>query len=202
MILDTEEVRADARYLCSLSISVWNRKPCYLRITEGRGAQGHYGWCGDFVSYVLMRNGVRDGSMLNRAELNMGHWEIGHNIRRILDWAKANGRWRPKGSFPADIRPGDVVIYYLPGGDHISFFDEWLDPSYQTFRSLDGNSRGSATAENVRNVDNPTMPTQGMISLTNLDLTGSQPNLLGDLLNTIPEWKIANGGDLGEYALL
>jgi hypothetical protein len=119
-----------------------NSAPAYYNmITEGRksGSWGYYGWCGDFVTYVLMMSGCQNGNILNRASLNGGHWTGGANLSRLWLWAQHAGAttWWAK--------PGDVVIVEAPKGDHIAFIGR-TPASGQGWQTVNGNGQGGVVS--------------------------------------------------------
>jgi hypothetical protein len=113
------------------------RVPLYLDITEGRGINPSYGWCGDAVTWSLMHAGVRDGSILNRTELN-GHWQPGDNLSRIYRWAQASGSIIERSRFD-EVQPGDLILVEAPQGGHIGMFIKWIQVGVG-FMSADGNT--------------------------------------------------------------
>lgn len=132
----------------------WN--DILLEITEGRRStykngvrDFFYSWCGDWVTYHLMKTGCRH-KCLNREEIN-GKWRPGHNLTLLRAWAGDPG-WLPgwiKEMFEDDPsagdswhewdnvadqckdgyapRTGDLVICPRKNGDHIEFFVQLED---------------------------------------------------------------------------
>jgi len=183
-------------------------RPCYLQLTEGRadwtGSDGevrHYGWCGDYITYVLSRVGVMDGSILNRAELNDGKWTPGDNLARVQRWAKLTGSIIELDAVrddPALLLPGDIVIFIRPDGDHIAFWEEWLAAG--SFSSLDGNSYGRICKRNGRQLvpGANQMPIRHFIRITDMPLNSTGIADSGDLLKNFASDIIAMGGDSSE----
>lgn len=85
-------------------------------ITEGRWTWPSYGWCGDFVTFILERAGLRDGRALNRVSLN-GTWVPTDNIARLQRFSASIGALIK----PSEIRRGDIVVLKRNAGDHIRF---------------------------------------------------------------------------------
>jgi len=183
-------------------------RACYLRLTENRadwktsdGTIKHYGWCGDFISFVLSRAGVMDGRILNRAELNNGKWVPGDNLARIQRWAKGNDAVVSVDAVRADpalLTPGDIVIFVRTDGDHIAFFEDWTAAGQ--FTSLDGNSFGRVCKRNGRNLvpASNAMPIRHFINVTNLPLNTSGHETAGFVETELQPDLIASGGDSSE----
>lgn len=127
----------------------WNK--ALLTVTEGRKSlykngkrTFFYSWCGDWVSYHLMKAGCLH-KCLNRKAVN-GKWQSGHNLTMIQAWAGDPG-WMPKflkKMFAKDPSAGtswhawdnkkdvckdgyvpqigDLVIGPRKNGNHIEFF--------------------------------------------------------------------------------
>lgn len=129
----------------------WNTT--LLKVTEKRRSRYKgkkrvffYSWCGDWVTYHLMKAGCRSRS-LNRVEIN-GKWRPGQNLNMLRIWAgdTKTRRWVPKWMkemFPSARgaeawhpwdnkkdccsdayvpKVGDLVICPRKNGDHIEFF--------------------------------------------------------------------------------
>lgn len=127
----------------------------YLEMTEGRqdwvqdGQKRKYAWCGDYVTFVLSRAGVQDGTLLNRAEIN-GKWLPGGNIAMIIAWAQKRGVWRTNFH---ELTDGSIYVQKRDAGDHIGFV---ADASLATVTTLDGNSYYNVVAQNQKAVNNAT----------------------------------------------
>lgn len=132
---------------------------CYLEITEGRknwtqdGQTRKYSWCGDFVTYVLMKCGATNGHGLNRVEIN-GTWQIGRNIDMLISAARDAGRaYSGKQALNRLLDPscaGDVIVRAAAGGGHVGILLQSL--TGELYETADGNSFGGTTRNNPRNV--------------------------------------------------
>jgi hypothetical protein len=179
-----------------------------LQLTEGRadwtspdGKVHHYGWCGDFVTYVLSRVGVMDGRVLNRAELNDGKWTPGDNLARIQRWAKEHGAIVEVDAVREDptlLDHGDIAIFVRTDGDHIAFFEGWLAAG--SFSTLDGNSYGRICKRNGRQLvpDTNQMPIRHFIRITDMPLNTTGIADSGDLMENFAANLVALGGDSSE----
>lgn len=136
-----------------------DRLALYNEITEGRrdwpdatGKMRHYGWCGDFVTWVLYTAGVRNGRLLNRQSLN-GKWVPGDNLARIERWARRAGAFVPLTGDPKLItaaskaKPGDIIVFFRSDGDHIAFVEDSGATSGDLV-TIDGNSTGGLVSRN------------------------------------------------------
>lgn len=142
--------------VCEIALSLKGAKPpsaAYMQITEGRMTTPavYYGWCGDFVTYVLMQAGCRDGAILNRAALNGGKWQPGRNIERMKVWAQKQQVYFVGGSMADKITRGSVYIRVRPGGDHTGIILE--NKGDGTFVSIDGNSFGGEVRVNTWSIE-------------------------------------------------
>lgn len=133
----------------------------YNAITEGRKSDPtkdppfYYGWCGDFVSFILMQAGCLDGRILNRAALNNGVWTPQQNLSRLQNYASNVG------AYTYFVRPGDIVINYRPDGNHIAFV-EWTGASPYGWTTLNGNGKGGVVSRGG-------WPKQKIVGVINLD---------------------------------
>lgn len=90
-------------------------------ITEGRytyvSPQGvHYGWCGDFATYLAEFAGSANKGALNRVSLN-GTWVPGSNLTMLSGWAtRTNAKYKDG----RVSRVGDYIIIPRSQGDHIA----------------------------------------------------------------------------------
>jgi len=205
-MLDRNLVLATAAHM--IGVGPEHNRACYLEITEGRadwtvnGVTKHYGWCGDFVSAVLMLCGVTDGTALNRAALNGGKWVPGVNLSRLSDYIAARGGLVTLASARANpdlVRDGDIVIFARPDGDHIAFKESWLAAG--EFQSIDGNSWGRVVKRNARHLvaRQGEMPVRHFLNIDVLPIGGTITHKLGgepDQSDLSPE-TVAMGGDGG-----
>lgn len=121
--------------------------PSFTReVTEGRWQPGKYQWCGDYVTYILMQAGCKDGEALNRASLN-GKWYPGDNMTRLKNWADKHGATL-KPSEKAKFQPGDVFVIQRKAGGHTGFIERQLDSGH--WSTIDGNSLYGRVARNTR----------------------------------------------------
>lgn len=143
----------------------------YNAITEGRrdwtgpdGKNRHYGWCGDFVTYLLEQCGIRDGTLLNRQSIN-GKWAPGDNLARIERWAKAHDAFvtldgdTSSPDCARNAKTGDIIVFYRPDGDHIAIVESAIP-----LKTIDGNGWGGRVVQS----DHPTLATH-VRYIVNLD---------------------------------
>lgn len=137
----------DRNLLLNIAVSLVGVGPStapalYNLITEGRKSspKRYYGWCGDYVSYCLMRAGVVDGTILNRAALN-GEWVPADNLTRIERWAKKAGALTR--SF---IKPGDIVVNPRSDGDHTAICFATPGGPWKQWLLLNGNGKGGVVS--------------------------------------------------------
>lgn len=204
-----ERLRRDAEHLADEEIGPHDQRKCYLEITEGRtdwttakGLRRRYGWCGDFATFVCMRQGVTDGRVLNRAILNDGVWVPGDNIARIVRWAQQHAGLISGDSIrhhPDSIVPGDMLVFARTDGDHIAVFGQWIAAGrYITF---DGNSWGGTTKRNARVIGEGMPIRAGITSLCfPVNTIGRSPFAFHNpaFPTKLPSELVALGGDSSE----
>lgn len=142
--------KLDSENVCAIALGCVGAKPpdsLYNLITEGRkSSPGHYyGWCGDLVSYVLMKAGCMDGAILNRAELNGNKWQPGDNLTRLNKWARS-AKVAFGGKDTDLLDRGAIYTRIRPNGDHIGIV---LAVDGTKVTSVDGNSFGGEVRLNV-----------------------------------------------------
>lgn len=164
-----------------LGVSRHNRRAEFLAITEERDnwtpanycpgglapnseAQCSYQWCGDFVTAALYATGVRDGSLLNRSEVN-GKWVPGQNLTMIESWAKSNGLWK---KFSQATGPC-IYIKTRQNGDHVGFVAAIGNGRSDTY---DGNSIGGAVAKQHIELSDKTV--RGVLELSAIPVPAEQ----------------------------
>lgn len=164
-----------------LGVSRHNRRDEFIAITEGRDnwtpqnycpgglapnseGQCGYSWCGDFVTAALFAVGVRDGSLLNRKEVN-GKWIAGQNLTMIENWAKTYGLWK---KFSQAAGPC-IYIKTRTNGDHIGFVQAVGNGRSDTY---DGNSIGGAVARQHIELSDKTV--RGVLELANIPVPAEQ----------------------------
>lgn len=117
------------------------------RVTEGRwkesneypdGTRHPYGWCGDFVHYVLATV-LCDVRYSNRNACY--GWKVTENILRLIKWAKATNAFKAPTSTPL---PGDIVLYDRAWGGHVDVLEQFT--SMADFSVITGNA-GPGTME-------------------------------------------------------
>jgi hypothetical protein len=122
-----------------------------LLVKEGvisRGPNTHTkGWCGDFVTWNLMRAGVNSCKVLNRYDL-CNKWATGQNIARLYAWAEATGSKRKE---KTSAEPGDIICVPRGDGDHVGLL---VEITGNNFTTIDGNSWGGVVYINQRPISN------------------------------------------------
>ena len=85
----------------------------YDRVTQNRhretGYSSAYSSCGDLPAFMLYELGSRDPELVNRTAPDLGEWEVGKNISKLVGRGRELGAWvdANDGGMP---NPGDVVL--------------------------------------------------------------------------------------------
>jgi hypothetical protein len=143
--LNAERGRVAEAFRQTMNAYRTNAEAAKEAITEGRWKTSpggvKYAWCGDLVTYVLMRAGFKRG--LNRVALN-GRWKPGENITML------QGLTGTHKDFNA-AQPWDVLVLARPNGNHACFLGK-KEPDGR-YISADGNGPGAGVAYNNRAAD-------------------------------------------------
>lgn len=160
-------VRAQALSACNDVVPSDYGDVTFEVLTGGKFTPGFGSTCGFLTSYVLMRIGCSDATILNREVPEYGlKYTPGDNISRLVSGAKALNCWK---TIQADGPPSQMDLVFYSNGpantEHVNVFDRSIQDangsswwtSYDAGRT---NARGAQCARYLDRIPDPSAPSQ------------------------------------------